>query len=223
MAKTPAKNSPMKRKAPPARSGASYQDIKRDFTTEQLAGIGAICMAFNEVEFLLDTQLYSGLNLPGGIWVDIVTRINGIDGKIALVRKAAHDACFPDAAANIVKETLDEVGLYKTYRDAIIHARIFDRGSAIGQIIRKRGRIEQVLLSEEALKGLYDRLVILRKEMLAVLALFDLIRYVKITVRERLLDESISQHEPEFRGYVARLQEHQSQRQSLPPLPKFPD
>ena len=100
----------MKRPAPKARSGGSYQDIKKDFTAGQLAGIGAVAMAFNEAEFLLDCQIYSGLNLSGGIWTEVTSRINGIDGKMAIVKAAVEDDRFPKPIRDAIAETLGNFG-----------------------------------------------------------------------------------------------------------------
>jgi hypothetical protein len=44
----------MRCKASVSRSGDTTEDIRKDLTLEQLAGIGKVAMAWNELEFLLD-------------------------------------------------------------------------------------------------------------------------------------------------------------------------
>jgi hypothetical protein len=218
----------MKRRQPTTSgklAGASTEDIKKDFSNDQLAGIGAAAMAWNEVEYLLDVMLYSALALPSLHWLDLVTRINGIDGKLELLRQCvAKDRRIAADAAAVMKQSLDDAGLYKTYRDAVIHARMFNAPAGIGQRIERQAKISQVILTKDALEGFYDRLVLLRRELQGILAVFDILRTFRVNRPVPvLIDPRTTQFSPTAQAWMIRVQEHQKQRLSLPPLPEFPD
>jgi hypothetical protein len=57
--------------------------------------------------------------------------------------------------------------LLKKYRDAVIHARIVNRVTGVGELLESRGKHTEVLLTKEALMGLYKRLEAIRMELLA--------------------------------------------------------
>jgi len=77
----------MRRQAPSSRSGSKTEDPKKDLSAAQLQGIGAVAIAWNEVEFMLDCLLYSGLILSGSSWLDVITRLS-TDAKIELIPSA---------------------------------------------------------------------------------------------------------------------------------------
>ncbi len=216
----------MKRPQPKAGAslnGAINEDVRKDFSAEQLAGIGAVAMAWNEVEYLLDVMLYSALALPPLHWLDVVTRINGIEGKLELLRQCvARNRRIPAEARSIMKQSLDDAALYKTYRNAVIHARIYNFQSGIGQRIERQAKISQVMLMKAALDGFYDRLAMLRQELRGILAIFDILRCSQ-ALHPVPVDLRKVQFSPEAQAWISQVHTHQSQRQCLPPLPKFPD
>lgn len=210
----------MKRPAPAYRSGSTSKDVKNDLSSGQLQAIGAIAIAWNEVEFILDQILYSGLNLPGTSWLEIVTRLS-LDAKIDLIASAEETHNLSPNIQEVITTSVDALKELKELRNSVIHARVFDAPRAIGENIRRRGKISQVLLTEVALNGLYDRLVILRAELRRVLAVFDLVRNSAFAPRN-VNGTDPSALIPEVRQSIAQLRELQAQRQSLVPLPDFP-
>ena len=54
---------------------------------------------------------------------------------------------------------------YKKYRDLIIHSSIFDVDRCIGQHINNKAEAIQILLTQDALSALYERLDILAEEL----------------------------------------------------------
>jgi hypothetical protein len=84
----------LRRQAPPSRSGSKTEDIKNDLSAAQLQGIGAVAIAWNEVEFMLDCVLYSGLVLSGSSWLDVLTRLS-TDAKIELIASAEETLRLP--------------------------------------------------------------------------------------------------------------------------------
>jgi hypothetical protein len=79
----------MKRKVSTRRETRNWSyDVRKDLTQAQLAGIGAVALAWNDAEAMYDLLLCVTLGLHHSLWRDVATRINGIDGKHAIIRKA---------------------------------------------------------------------------------------------------------------------------------------
>src|SRR5450759_4093370 len=51
-------------------------DIRKDLTPEQLAGIGAVAIAYNYAENTINRMIAVVLSLTGNTHIDVVTRIN---------------------------------------------------------------------------------------------------------------------------------------------------
>jgi hypothetical protein len=212
-------------------------DIRKDLSDAQLAAIGAAAIAYNEAEVLIDVLLNTTLGLRSAMIPDLTSRINGVDGKIELAKIALKDLGASNDARQLIAQSLgaDGFGLMKQYRDAVIHARVLDAPAGLAQSPGKRGKTNEVLLTVDALNGLYERLVLLRRELIeacqiAVRLFID--QYVSETVRHlrqpaphlaAIADLGQSHSEPKIQAAIARYREHQSRRLSLPPLPEFPD
>jgi len=209
----------MKRKWPTETKGQRDGDLRKNFTSKQLEAIGAVTIAWNEVEIFLDIALEEALWIPEAAWLHVSTRINGYDGKVAIIKELKREylADLGEDTWNHITLSLDGLTECKGFRDAVIHARAYDVPEGIGALIRKRAAKEQVLLTEPALNGLVDRLTALRLEFKQIVMLFDALRSLRLYY---LQDKSPL--ERSIQVYAARLQEHQTARRSLPPLPTFP-
>lgn len=209
----------MKRKWPEFAESHRGRDVRENFSPAQLEAIGAVTIAFNEAEIILDIVLGHSLDINAEMWFEISTRINGIDGKVAIIRKSSEiwGDVLNEEIFDLIENTLSSFLECKTYRDAVIHARAFDTLGGIGELMRRHGKKEQVLLTAEALNGLYDRLIILRQELICIAMLFSNARFAPYLAG---LDRQ--QPAPKVQEYAARLQEYQNDRRSLPPLPAFP-
>ena len=163
----------MKRHAPASRSGSKTGDIFRDFTESQLQKIGAIALAWNEVEFAIDCCLYSGLKLTGESWSSVLSRISAND-KLDLLLEITPRNSYPENLSESIKEVSTKAREFKDLRNNVVHCRIFDFSNSIGENIRKGGKISQILLTEDSLQWLYECLVALREEFICVNALIDL-------------------------------------------------
>jgi hypothetical protein len=64
-------------------------DIKGEIPEKQLASLGAMALAFNEMEAALDRLFFVATELSEPLKLEIATRIGGLDGKKAIVLKAA--------------------------------------------------------------------------------------------------------------------------------------
>jgi len=99
-------------------------DIKKEIPEKQLAAIGALALAFNEVEAALDRLFFVVTELTEPLQLEVSTRIGGLDGKRPITKKGA--AQFLNAAdLRQLAELLGDgvFGQLKDYRDGVIHAR----------------------------------------------------------------------------------------------------
>jgi len=158
-----------------AKLGRHERDIKKAYTTEQLSEIGAIALIWNQIEIIVDFLLLVVLKLSPVIWLEVAKRINGMDGKLEILRRFyEHNDILTEPAKQCLKHSLDAIAEYKKYRDAIVHSLLFDVDKGIAQHIGSRAKINQVLLTIDALTGLYNRMNILLEELQHVDLLFRL-------------------------------------------------
>jgi len=218
------KGATMKQKSKGPWIGRTTGDIKRDLTTSQLAGIGAVAMAWNSVESFVDAALLSVLGIQARIGERVLARINAFDAKVELIKSAAVTRLgLSEEQCEDLLKSLDSAPAnakeLKEYRDAVIHCQLIDVPKAQGLLIKRDARYD-VLLAQEALEGLYDRLIWVRNELRAAcLVLITLDEAVKADAQA---DLQTLLREPEVQARVSQVREHRSVRLSLPPLPKFP-
>jgi hypothetical protein len=197
-------------------------DIRKDIPQEQLAALGAVSLSYNYAENTLNRMLYWAIGMPMAMHRDIVTRINGVDGKIAIIKSGAVVLGMSEPMRVFIAESLGDgcFGLLKKYRDAAIHARIINRVIGIGELSESRGRHSEVVLSTAALEGLYSHLEALRRELGAILMMF-----LEAGTMVELADDhpDREQHEARARDCFALAREYRTRRLSLPPIPRFPN
>jgi hypothetical protein len=161
------------------------------------------------------------IRLPGDLHRDVTSRINGIEGMIAIVKAGAKTLGVSEKIRIFLAESLGDgaFGLFKKYRDAVIHARIVNKTAGIGEFVESRGRHSQVLLTTQALDRFYDHVDALRSELTCLLAL--LIEDALPMPIADSVDPERSQREAKIREYLAQARAHRNRRLSLPPIPEF--
>lgn len=211
----------MKRTSPLRNHAVRSSDPFTNLTTQQLAYIGAIALLYNDDEALVDEMCAAALAIPIR-QEELLSRINGIEGKYQLIKLGAEFWGFTDADRHHLGGLLGDGGFHglKKWRDAVIHARFLDIKSSTGRVFEKQGRISEVLLSKDALVGLYNRLDYMRIELGRLLDILH--RQIQITKGD-LTPPHKERLEQENRDAWAQARELQSHRQSLPPMPEFPD
>jgi hypothetical protein len=94
---------------------------------------------------------------------------------------------------------------------------------SIGQHITPNAQIMQILLTKEALNGLYQRLEILTEELRYADLLFRLIKQEDArAIYQNERDPWQLRRERGVPIVLAQVLQHQNRRLSLPPLPEFP-
>jgi hypothetical protein len=95
-------------------------DLRKNLTSEQLEWIGTIIIAWNELEILIDFAMNIGLGVSAALWFEVSTRINGIDGKVELIRQAKSEFLEIDQSiSSAIGRTLNGVTECKKYRDGV--------------------------------------------------------------------------------------------------------
>ncbi len=196
-------------------------DIRQTIGSAVLEEIGAIALYYNSAEFLIDTLLYTGLSLNGNIWFDVVTRINGYDGKVAICKKVAESFRFPRDVELLIKKSLDTFLLLKQHRDRVIHAFQVDQQTGKAHTKKNKGGTKTVVVAQSSLAPIREHLVVLLDELSDCMALFDLYRTTKIAISHRSISSNTPIHGEEAQDFSARLLAHQKERESIPPLPEL--
>lgn len=190
----------------------------------KLALIGAICLEWNFIEDIVDDAVGWAAYIELDMRDDVVSRISGLDGKFEIIKKGARLVpLFNEEQCNLIAATIGSIAEHKKYRDAVIHARLFNPDSDIAGTTKRKGKSYEVLISEDALRALYDRLRILSDEIIAVWRLLEGFNFVALDFESGDYDLDKLLASPELRDGFAQLQQHQNRRLSLPPLPRFPD
>jgi hypothetical protein len=218
----------MKRTTPQRRHSVRTSDPFKNLSLEQLSYIGAITLLYNDVEAIVNSMCALALRIQIR-HEELTSRINGMDGKLALIKLGAGNWGFDAAEMNHLEDVLGAGGfkLMKTWRDAIIHAQVLDARASVGKGNERQGRVYEVLMSLDALKGFYTRLDVMRVELNSIRAV--LARKQTLTLEElkefefELDDQDREQLEQGIQDDWAQAREHRTQRQSLPPIPEFPE
>jgi hypothetical protein len=193
-------------------------EMKKELTIRQLAAIGAVALAYNELEVTIDVMLFEAIELPPSAFLD-VSRINNIEDKIATINKGvAHLGLEPEDQKQI-EEALGIFREFTIYRDAINHARIMNLTGGVGLDPKSRGTASLSLFGDDALNIFYDHLIALEKELSSAAVLIKGISTLNSLAsddsKKALYEEGRRVCSFQFRGYGTR-------RQSLPPMPNFP-
>lgn len=211
----------MKSKKPILQTAVKYGDIKKNFTVNQLAWIGAVAMAYNEAEGNLHLLTGSFLGYHGP-YLEVTSRINGTEGLIALILSVLPKYNLaPEVLESFTSALQEGFPTLKTYRDAVIHASLMDMHTAVAESRPNRGARTYTILTEDALEGLYERLISVREELL------NLALIANYADALTFIPSKGNQHTARMQQGIldanAQCQSHRKHRQSLPPFPKFPD
>ena len=193
--------------------------IRIDLNDGQLMGIGLVAATYNEAEIMIDVLLTNLLGLSQKMSIELTSRINGIDGKIELLKIGIRELDAPAVFQSLLSKTLGKDGKsgfteLKKYRDGIIHARVTDASIGVALTPGKRGAVYDILLTEKALEAVVERNSTIRHEFVEAHRIIAKLREVSGLPK--------SQREQEIQAMISLYQLHQKHRLSLPQLPEFP-
>jgi hypothetical protein len=188
---------------------------------EQLEYVGAIAILYNSVEDQVDSLCAEGLRIPIHD-AEVLSRLNGIEGKAELAKISAKHWGFSEDEQAFLAEALGKSGfmLLKKWRDAVVHSRVYNSRTSMAVVPERRGKFSQVLLSTDALVGLYSRLAWIRAELFWLRQILE--RRTRLS-REWIDTQHRERLEQQNRADWIRAREHRTHRLSLQPMPEFPD
>jgi hypothetical protein len=195
------------------------RDVKQDFSRDQLAAVGAVTLVFNELQSTVEAMLQVATGIPEWLFSEVGSRINGLDGKIAII-KSIIDRVFSEPK-NIaeIKHSVGTFLEFKGYRDAIIHARVLNAALGIGLSSERRAQESEVLLRAADLDTFYDHIVALQKEIFSASNLLASTLALKSLASD---DQNKAQCEESVQAHRNQFLESRNHRRSLTPMPKFP-
>jgi hypothetical protein len=119
---------------------AKIGDIKSDFGPEQLTGIGAVAMNYNELEAEIFALFMFATGLNPNLSLEVFTRINGVDGIVEIIKKGANLLGITTPVQTELNDALGKgiFGLLKQYRDAVVHARAYNAPLGVGIRVGRR-------------------------------------------------------------------------------------
>lgn len=197
-------------------------DVRKDIEPERLAAIGAVALSWNLIETLIDVCVGLALELHPDMWSSVTSRINGIEGKVELLKETArirHEFSERDSA--IIADTFGSVMLHKRYRDGVIHARIFHPTAIVAPSHERRGGTFEVLVSKGALDALYAHLDMLCCECAEITSLFFSSARCLGNISRHISEDEKREAAQEFQAGIVLLLDLQRQRKALRPLPRF--
>jgi hypothetical protein len=190
-----------------------------------LAEVGAIALIWNQIDNFLDWLLHIALKTPLMMHCEIARRLRGSYAKVELLRISADRAkVLTDEARECIKYTLDGVVECNRYRDNIVHSMPYDIDKGIAHAFKHHSDMVQTLVTEGALRGLYQRMKLILDELREVDLVYRLAdEQGAQAVYPELRDPIARRHHRDVPLQTAQTQARKKARKELPPLPQFPD
>lgn len=193
-------------------------DFYHDVDPERLRLIGAISLGWNALEGSVDVILMQTLGLTPEIAIQVDSRINGLDGKIGIIREASKKlyANLSEAESLMLRKAINCIEVCKPFRDKIIHMRIAYPAQDNVKSNRRKGKELDIYASTNALKKIYDLVFMTQLEVRSLKNVIVAIRAKARYTQEqdmRLLEEKLQEA-------MVLLRDIQTLRESLPRPPE---
>jgi hypothetical protein len=193
---------------------------------ELLQTIGHLSFLWNDVEEALDRALVGGLEIAVDLQVDVRSRIQGLDGKIEIVKAVVNASeLIDDAARKSVLETLGALQGFKERRDAVIHAKGSEIHNGVARTFERRGSVYEVLLTTEALNNLNLHMEVFAVEMAALAGFVGMSSRTGLVFRRSLENAKdgsdkamMRQMAVADRTALQKMKACQKERRELPPM-----
>jgi len=204
------------------RIGVRFGDVFQNFTVNQLAWIGAVVIAYNEAESSLHRVFAASFYYPGDSY-QISSRIRTVKDIIFLIEEMLPKLGLAEKTIEMIHRSLTGEGFtqLRSWRGGVVHSKLVDTSSGLAEAAGYDGKREAILLSEEALSGLCNRVQLVQKELDEICTILSCAKRLKFgTVAD---DQHKARLEELVQAAIDRCAQHQNQRRSLPPIPAFPE
>ena len=178
-------------------------------------------MNYNEAEAYVDILFSAAAGLSDELVHEISSRINGIDGKIAVIKTGAKLLGLDPKDLEQLADALggNWFGRIKELRDTVIHALIVNAPLAVGQRVARRADVRVAHLSKAALDAIYAHISAVRIELQSASALMMVARELKDLAPGDPKRELVVTN---LRGCEIQFRSRRNAKRSLPPIPKLP-
>src|SRR5262249_14218830 len=141
------------------RSIGHKRDIREFLEPEQLQNFAASCLTWNRIENAINVAVAFCLSLPPSLRLEVVSRINGFDGKTAILHAALRRHFrLADPSYNALAASLGDSAKYRRFRDGIAHAYVVDPNEPVAMTAQRQGKLDEVLITKDALGRLNEHL-----------------------------------------------------------------
>ena len=202
---------------------------KDKVTPELLQAVGHLSFLWNDVEEALDRAVIWALEAPVALQVEVRSRIQGLDGKVEIVKTAINKS--DHLTQEIKDDLLRTAGTFqalKERRDAVIHAKASEIFNGVARTFERRGAVYEVLLTVEALDAVNAHLEIYAAEMAALSGVLGTNTTTGRALKKALQMENDGPDMETMRlasqadqRYLENLRACQGARKKLPPLPEL--
>jgi len=188
-----------------------------------LEAVGHLTFLWNDIEEALDRGFMWAIECPANLQIEIRSRINGLDGKVEIIKAAIKGKGLSDEETGRLLETFSAFEPLKTRRDAVIHARASEIFNGIARTNEKRGAVYEVLLTTESVSAVTAHLEIYGVEMAAAAGrLCDFTPSAAAFRAAAAKDDSHRQlFERATQSYLKVHRDSQTKRKALPKLPEL--
>lgn len=104
-----------------------FYSVRKEIGGKRLQLLGSIAMNYTFIEDMTDSLLHAALRLHPEFHYEISSRINGTEGKVAILNKVLSiNVVLDDQDGKSFKDSLATIIQCKLFRDSIIHALVID-------------------------------------------------------------------------------------------------
>jgi hypothetical protein len=149
--------------------------MKQELTIFQLAAIGAVSIAYNELELAVDTLMSAVIGAP----YNVCNPLSDMDANIADIAKGLNNFELEREDQKQIAEALDVLRQFTVYRNAIVNVRIINLTGGIMQGPKLGKGKSTSPFTDKALNIFYDHLIALEKEFTSAAMLIQSIAMLR--------------------------------------------
>ena len=149
--------------------------MKQELTIFQLAAIGAVSIAYNELELAVDALLSALIEAP----YNVCNPVSDMNARNADIAKWLNNSELEPEDQKQIAEALDVLRQFTVYRNAIVNVRIMNLTGGIMQGPKLRKGKSASPFTDKALNIFYDHLIALEKELTSAAMLMQSIAMLR--------------------------------------------
>ena len=204
------------------RVAPTYPDIKKIIKPEQLAAIGALALAFNELEGTIERLFFTATELSDQLQFEISAKMGGSTYRMVIVKIAAQALLTGqemDLLTNCLNDGERGFETLQDCRNGVVHVRNLNSVTNVGTTPKNNGDVVGRLVRMDLLESAYNLIVAINNQLQATHFLLDAIKKLNACKGD---DPEKAQREEAVKACRQSFLDSHNARQALPKLPKFP-